>query len=179
MARKPKPTPIAFSAALAEVLRHEGGYVDHPSDPGGATNLGITINTLRDWRGGEVSKADVEALTEEEAAKIYRALYWDRIGGDDLPPALAFMVFDAAVNHGPGRAAQFLQRAVGAKPDGAVGPKTIAAAQAADPLAALIEVAAERMLFYAGLRHFAQFGRGWSRRLMNVTARAARMAEGA
>ena len=98
-------TAANFDRALTAVLRHEGGYVDHPSDPGGATNLGVTRATLAQWRGRAVSKAEVKALTRAEAAKIYRALYWDEIAGDALPAGLDFAVFDYCVNSGPGRAA--------------------------------------------------------------------------
>ena len=98
-------TASNFEASLAAVLKHEGGYADHPSDPGGATNLGVTRATLTRWRGRPVSKAEIRALTRAEAAKIYRALYWDEIAGDVLPAGLDFAVFDYCVNSGPGRAA--------------------------------------------------------------------------
>ena len=124
-----------FSRALDAVLRHEGGYADHPADPGGATNLGITRATLVRWRGRPVSRAEVKALTRGEAAKIYRAFYWDEIAGDELPPGVDFAVFDYCVNSGPGRAARTLQSAAGVRPDGRIGKITLAAVNAHEPAA--------------------------------------------
>lgn len=162
----------AFAAALAHVLHYEGGYSDHAEDPGGATNHGITHITLEAWRGKSVTKADVAALSLDEARAIYRKNYWDTCRCDDLPPALAFMTFDCAVNQGVGRASRFLQAAVGAAQDGAIGPKTIAAVKAADPRKAVTEYAARRMVHYGELSTFSTFGLGWSRRLMATLAGA-------
>gem|GEM_PF-6374819 len=77
-----------FSACLAHVLASEGGYVDHTKDPGGATNMGITLATLQEWRGRPIAKTDVRDLTRDEAAAIYRAKYWNKVKGDDLPAGL-------------------------------------------------------------------------------------------
>jgi hypothetical protein len=118
---------LRFAACLEEVLWHEGGYADNPRDPGGATNLGITIATLGEWRGRAVTKADVKALTREEAAAIYRARYWKRVRGDALPAGLDLAVFDFAVNSGPARAVKALQRELGVAQDGLVGPVTLGA----------------------------------------------------
>jgi lysozyme family protein len=100
----------SFEPSLAHVLKHEDGYVNHPADPGGATNLGITAATLAQARGHPVSAADVAALTRAEAAAIYRRLFWNPARSDDLPAGLDHAVFDLAVNSGPGRAARLLQR---------------------------------------------------------------------
>ena len=102
-----------FERALPLVLKHEGGYVDHPNDPGGATNLGVTIGTLSSWLGRPATKAEVKALTRATVAPIYRKNYWAAIRGDELPAGLDYAVFDFAVNSGPKRAAMALQRAVG------------------------------------------------------------------
>ncbi|AZU05161.1 hypothetical protein X907_2650 [Glycocaulis alkaliphilus] len=158
----------AFAQALAHVLLHEGGYVDHPEDPGGATNFGITLATLQSWRGRSVTKADVRALTKGEAGEIYKARYWDSCRCDELPGPVAFIVFDAAVNHGVGRAVRLLQEAVGVASDGRIGPVTIAAVASARPAALVTEIAARRMVLYASLAHFRTFGLGWSRRLMGT-----------
>lgn len=164
----------AFAAALEHVLSHEGGYVDHPRDPGGATNFGITLATLSRFRGRPVTKAEVRALTLDEAKQIYRRNYWDACRCGDLPPQLAFMVFDCAVNQGPARAITFLQAAVGTTQDGVMGPKTKAAAWATVPKgnAAICEYAAQRMKHYGSLSTFSTFGLGWSRRLMTTLAGA-------
>ena len=164
-----------FEAAVDHVLSHEGGYVDHPADPGGATNMGITHATLARYRGKPVSKADVGALTRHEAAAIYHALYWRPVSGDHLPPPLALMVFDCAVNQGRARAARWLQRSVGASPDGIIGPKTLAAAQASDLRQVIVRFSAYRLFHYTGLSIWPVFRKGWTRRLLDtlwVSARA-------
>lgn len=161
-----------FQPALAHVLKLEGGFIDHASDPGGATNMGITRKTLEAWRGESVTVMDVRELSRDESGSIYRTRYWDAIHGDQLPAGVALFVFDAAVNHGPKQAARFLQRAAGAKDDGWIGPATLEAVGRADPHELLIEMGAQRMVFYAGLPTFDTFGLGWSRRLMDTVAAA-------
>lgn len=159
-----------FDRALAFVLQYEGGYSDHPSDPGGATNRGITIAELAAVRGHAVTKDDVRALTVAEAGQIYRTRYWAAIRGDDLPAGVDVAVFDCAVNQGVGRATRFLQQASGATVDGVLGPKTLAAAQHAS----LDEFMAQRMNSYGLLSGlFKTFGLGWSRRLMACYALSA------
>lgn len=161
-----------FAKALDHVLQWEGGYVDHPDDPGGATNFGITLATLQGWRGRSVTKADVKALTKAEAGEIYKARYWDSCRCDELPEGVGAIVFDAAVNHGAGRAARLLQEALNVTADGQIGPVTLAAARAADARALVCEIAARRMVLYGNLAHFRTFGLGWSRRLMGTVVGA-------
>lgn len=161
-----------FKEALEHVLQWEGGYVDHPDDPGGATNMGITLATLQSWRGRIVTRADVKALTPAEAGKIYKARYWDQCRCDELPEGVDTIIFDAAVNHGTGRAARLLQEALNVTSDGRIGPITLAAAKRADPRALVSEIAARRMLLYGSLAHFRTFGLGWSRRLMTTLVAA-------
>lgn len=163
---------MTFSRALSHVLEYEGGYVDHPSDPGGATNMGITRQTLFEWRGQPVSKEDVRRLTRKEAGDIYKARYWDKVQGDEWPEGIAFMLFDAAVNHGPARAVIFAQEAVRVSADGVLGPITKRALLNAEIRDTMIEMAARRMAFYAQIRTFPTFGLGWSRRLMATLAQA-------
>lgn len=165
-----------FEACLAHVLQSEGGYVDHPSDPGGATNMGITIATLRTWRGRSVTKADVKALTRAEAAAIYRKNYWDAVRGDDLPRGLDLVAFDAAVNSGVSRGAKWLQSALGVPDDGKVGPKTIAAANAAHKDAVIDRACDLRLGFLRQLGTWKTFGKGWTRRVESVRAAASKMA---
>lgn len=168
----PKAGGDPFAVALAEVLKHEGGYVDHPKDPGGATNRGVTLATLSAWLGRQATKAEVKALTVEAVTPIYRKNYWDAVRGDELPPGVALMVFDLAVNSGPARAARFLQDAVGAPVDGKVGPATVAKANAADPAQTIEKLRALRERFYRGLGTFPTFGKGWLKRLADVTTLA-------
>ncbi len=162
-----------FSAALKHVLKFEGGYSDHPLDPGGATNLGITKRTLERFRKRSVTKAEVKALKTPEAAAIYRRDYWNRAACDRLPSGIDLAVFDCAVNQGVGRARKYLQQAARVRVDGAIGERTLAAVKAADKRALLLEFMALRMRRYGLLnRLFAAFGLGWSRRLMATMAEA-------
>ena len=124
--------PSQFENAVGLVLQHEGGFVQHPSDPGGATKFGITHATLARARGHPVSVDDVRSLTREEAIAIYRRLYWDAVRAEELPPGLDLAVFDLAVHSGPLRAVRMLQAVLGVEADGIVGPVTLAAARRAD-----------------------------------------------
>ncbi|MEM8956584.1 MAG: glycoside hydrolase family 108 protein [Pseudomonadota bacterium] len=156
--------PNNFAACMAVVLEHEGGYVDHPDDPGGATNLGITHLTLADWRGKPVSKSDVRALERTEAEEIYRARYWNALNCDGLPPGVDLVLFDFGVNAGPARAARMLQRIVGATVDGQIGPKTLAATARHAPDSLIERFSDDRLASYRRLKHWGSFGRGWTRR---------------
>lgn len=167
-----------FAAALDAVLRHEGGYVDHPADPGGATNLGVTRATLARWRGRAVSRAEVRGLTRAEAARIYRALYWDEVAGDALPAGLDFAVFDYCVNSGPRRAARALQAVAGVRTDGHIGPITLAVVNARRTPGLICAYCRKRLSFLERLRAFSVFGRGWRRRVRETEALALAMASG-
>ena len=165
--------PGRFADCLAELLRQEGGYVDNPADPGGATNLGITLATLSDWRGRPVTKQEVRDLTKSEAGAIYRARYWNVVRADSLPPGLDLAVFDFAVNSGPARAVKTLQAVVGAAQDGAVGPITLAAiARASGTVKIITELSDARMRYLRSLPTWESFGRGWTRRVEEVKAAA-------
>lgn len=157
-------TSAAFDRALAFVLHHEGGekITDDPRDLGGLTKWGISKRAYPDL--------DIRALTRDDAAAIYRRDYWQAARCDDLPPAVAMMVFDTAVNQGVGTAAKFLQLAAGVTADGAIGPKTIAAVRQADVTTLLTEFAARRMSHYGRRSHFDVYGLGWARRLMACAA---------
>ncbi len=157
-----------FERCLDEVLKFEGGYVDHPRDPGGATNMGITLATLKAWRGVPVSKADVRALTRSEAAAIYHKNYWLASGADAAPAGLDLMLFDASVNHGVGRAVKWVQNILGLKQDGIAGPDTRAALAKADSHSAAMDMAKTRDAFYKSLSTYDTFGKGWMRRLNHV-----------
>lgn len=156
-----------FETALRHVLRFEGGYVDHPDDPGGATNLGITRATLAAYRGRPVSKGEVRALGHETARAIYRRQYWDTLRCDEMPAGIDLALFDSGVNQGTARASRLLQTALKVGVDGIIGPVTLGAVQKAEPLGLLNEFMALRMQAYGRLsRLFRTFGLGWSRRLM-------------
>ncbi len=162
----------SFEHVLPHLFRHEGGYADHPSDPGGATKCGVTRATLAAWRGRAVSKSEVRALTKAEAAAIYRARYWDAVKGDRLPAGIDYAVFDAAVNSGPARAAKWLQAAVRVPQDGIVGPVTLAAAASGDPARLIGDISEIRLAFLRALSTWPVFGKGWSRRVEEVGAEA-------
>lgn len=155
---------------MPRILKHEGGFVNHPADPGGATNRGVTIGTLRklgiDKDGdGDSDLADLKALTEADAAKVFKRFYADAVQADLLPRGVDYAVTDFAVNSGPVRAAQHLQRALGVEADGHIGPKTIAAAAKADPAKVIEAVCASRLAFMRQLSAWATFGKGWSARV--------------
>lgn len=157
-----------FDEALKAVLHHEGGYVNHPSDPGGMTNLGCTKRVWEEWCGHEVDEKAMRALTPADVAPLYKAKYWDKIKGDDLPAGVDYVVFDAAINSGPGRAAKWLQSCVGVEPDGGIGPKTLAAVAAFDAKTLVDDYAKRRLSFLMDLPTWATFGKGWGRRVEEV-----------
>jgi lysozyme family protein len=154
-----------FAPSLAHVLEHEGGWADHPKDPGGATMKGVTLATYSDWLGRQATKAELRAISDEHLRAIYKTRYWDAVQGDALPAGLDYVVFDMAVNSGPRRAAQMLQSAVGVTPDGMIGPKTLAAVAAHDPGSLIAAFQRSRQHFLEALPTFATFGKGWARRV--------------
>lgn len=165
-----------YARAFALTLKHEGGYVDNAADPGGATNLGVTIGTLSTWLGRRATKAEVRALTKDSVAPIYRRFFWDVIRGDDLPAGVDYAVYDFGVNSGPRRGAQALQRAVGVADDGKIGPVTLAAV-ASKPADQIVQrICADRLRFLKGLKTWRTFGKGWGRRVDEVQAAALEMA---
>ena len=161
-----------FSEALEVILHHEGGYVNHPKDPGGETNLGVTKRVYEEF-GGEKEMKD---LTKEDVEPIYKQNYWDRVKGDNLPEGLDLCIFDFAVNAGPGRAAKFIQRLVGTTVDGGIGPNTLKCIDdyvKENSVAETIEkYQSMRQEYYEGLSTFETFGRGWTRRVDEVTQEA-------
>ena len=181
----PDPTAMErFARCLDVVLAQEGGYADHPADPGGATNMGITRKTLARWR--EVApwwalpKDAVRALDRDEAARIYEAEYWRAVRGDELPAGLDLALFDYAVNSGPARAAKALQAILEVAADGVIGPLTLGALRAriaAEGVAAIIvALCGGRLDFLQRLASFTMFGRGWTRRVAAIRAAALAMA---
>ena len=164
-----------YEKCLETILHHEGGYVNHPDDPGGETNLGVTKRVYEEWGGTK----DMKDLTVEDVAPIYKKNYWDRVKGDELPSGLDLCVFDFGVNAGTGRAAKYLQNMVGATADGAIGPATLRTVYAYVQIEGLEHAIGEyqhnRQGYYEGLKHFATFGRGWTRRVSETTALAFEM----
>jgi lysozyme family protein len=165
----------AFPHALKTILHHEGGWADHPKDPGGATMKGVTLAVYREYLGRDVSKEELRNIPQEHLLNLYKTRYWDKARCDDLPAGVDLVVFDMAVNGGPGRAAKLLQIAVGATPDGAIGPKTLAMVNAEDPTELVKKFSDERRAFYKALPIYATFGKGWLRRVDEVEAEAIKM----
>lgn len=158
---------MSFDSALAFTLGREGGFSDHPDDPGGATFRGVTQSTFSAFlRSRGLSERPVSGMTEAELRAIYRR-YWDDAGCPYLPERLAACAFDAAVNMGPGQAIRQLQRALWVEADGAIGPATIRAAQEVDELRAVYAMLTLRREFYAELakRTGPTFLRGWIARV--------------
>jgi lysozyme family protein len=164
-----------FESALEAVLHHEGGFVNHPADPGGMTNLGVTKKVWEEWVGHEVDEKTMRGLTPEIVGPMYKAKYWDKVKGDELPSGVDYAVFDAAVNSGPGRAAKWLQGCVGVEQDGGIGPKTLAAVSAINSAELVEDYAKRRLSFLMDLPHWGTFGKGWGRRVAAVQTVAATM----
>jgi lysozyme family protein len=165
-----------FPQCFALVLKNEGGYVDNPADPGGATNLGCTKAVWEQYVGHSVTKDDIKALTPNDVMPLYKAKYWDTIKGDDLPEGVDYAVFDFAINSGPSRAAKALQSVLGVTPvDGQIGPATLAACETANPRDVATAVCEARLAFLQTLPTYDTFGRGWSRRVSEVEESAFKM----
>lgn len=149
-----------FDQAFDRLIGHEGGYANHPSDPGGETMWGVTARVAR----ANGYQGDMRALPRDLAKAIYRKAYWTPVKADQLPEGVRFDVFDAAVNSGVGQAAKWLQRAAGVTDDGSIGPATIAAATAAGPMLAA-RFNGQRLQFMTDLPAWGSFGKGWARRI--------------
>jgi len=157
-----------FETALAHLLSYEGGFVNHPADPGGMTNLGVTKKVWEEWRGQRVDEAEMRALTPEKVGPLYKAKYWDMVQGDRLPHGVDMCVFDCAVNSGVKRASKLLQRAVNVEDDGVIGRATIAAVESLNADEVIDRFCAERLTFLESLPTFATFGEGWTNRITQV-----------
>lgn len=165
-----------FQKCLEIILHHEGGYVNHPKDPGGETNLGVTKRVYEEWGGTK----DMKDLTVEDVAPIYKKNYWDRVKGDNLPAGLDLCIFDFAVNAGPGRAAKMIQRMIGVTVDGGIGPMTLQALgiyeeEVGGVNEVIIEYQKQRQSYYESLKNFDTFGKGWTRRVDETTIIATEM----
>ena len=166
-----------FQHCLDIILHHEGGWVNHPRDPGGETNLGVTKRVWEAWGGTK----PMTELTKEDVAPLYEKNYWHKVKADDLPAGFDLAVFDWAVNSGPGRAAKKLQAMIDTEVDGGIGPNTL---RSLDEYIQHhgIEKSIEnykniRQSFYESLSTFDSFGRGWTRRNEETYAAALKMVD--
>lgn len=164
-----------FEESLALVLKHEGGWVDDPHDPGGETNMGVTIGTWEDWVGHKVVPGSLKSLTVKDIAPLYKVKYWDKVKGDQLPNGVDYAVFDYAVLAGPSRATKTLQSCAGVNADGIIGPKTLAAVNSKNPVDLSRCICDNRLAFLKSLPTWPRYGKGWSRRIADVRLTAARM----
>ena len=158
------------------VLKHEGGFVNHPKDPGGMTNLGVTRTNWELYLNRDVTEAEMRALTPEIVKPFYKKNYWDRIRGDELPSGVDYAAYDLAVNSGTGRAAKYLQQIAGVTADGVIGPRSVEAIKKCDAEDTVDEICNMRMDFLKNLNTFDTFGKGWTTRVNDVKAKATEMA---
>ena len=165
-----------WDASFEMVLKHEGGYVNDPRDPGGRTNLGVTQRAWEAWLVRTVTESDMRALTPEKVKPFYKAMYWDKIKGDQLPNGVDYAAYDFAVNSGVGRAAKFLQTIAGVTADGALGPKSMGAIRECNPEQMVDALCEMRLDFLKRLPTFETFGKGWRIRVAEVKTRADSMA---
>lgn len=168
-----------FESSLKHLLAHEGGWSDHPADPGGATMKGVTLEVFREFkRNPHITKEELRNISDEDLAAIYKKRYWDAVRADELVSGVDYAVFDCAVNSGPGRAIKVLQACVGTTPDGGFGSVTMAAvAQFQGDVAKTLvkEYCEKRLDFLKSLKTFEVFGRGWERRVNEVEKTALEM----
>ena len=166
---------LNYQKCLETILHHEGGYVNHPKDPGGETNLGVTKRVYEEWGGTK----DMKDLTVADVAPIYKKNYWDRVKGDELPSGLDLCVFDFGVNAGTGRAAKYLQTMIGTVADGGIGPNTLQAlglyVEEVGVEDAVRNYQEARQEYYESLSTFETSGKGWTRRVRETTELAMEM----
>jgi lysozyme family protein len=168
-----------WDACFDMVIKNEGGFVNHPQDPGGMTNLGVTRSAWQGYLNRDVTEIEMRALTPEVVKPFYKAFYWDRIKGDSLPSGVDYAAYDLAVNSGPHKSAQYLQEIAGVNVDGMIGPKSLEAIQSCDAEQTADAICDMRLDFLKRLPTFNTFGKGWSRRVAEVKAKAISMANGA
>lgn len=169
-----------FDKCIEHVLKEEGGYVNHPSDPGGMTNLGVTARVWEEWVGHPVDEKQMRNLTKADVVPLYQRKYWNACRCNELPTGLDLCVFDTAVNSGPGRAIKILQSCIGVPADGAIGSVTIAAVSQfrGGALVHLIEeYCAARKAYLMSLPTFTTFGKGWTRRVNDLKEAAIKQVE--
>lgn len=166
---------IKFTRCLNVTLSHEGGWSDHPDDPGRATMKGVTQKTYEAYKGRKVTKQELRNIPDHELHDIYRRGYWNMVRGSQLPDGVDLCAFDGAVNSGPVQGSKWVQRAAkmaARDVDGVIGPVTLQAVRSQPPVEIVKRACSNRMGFLQGLRTWSTFGRGWSRRVADVEAHA-------
>jgi lysozyme family protein len=172
-----------WKQAFEQMLKSEGGFTDDERDKGnklpdgrkGSTMLGVTQFNWEQHVGHQVTHDDMRALTPADVEPLYKKRYWDAVRADELPSGIDYLIFDMGVNSGPWRSIMLLQTAVGTTPDGALGPITMSAVWAADPVKLIQNFSAEKKTFYRGLDDFKTYGTGWLNRVVDVKVKATSM----
>ena len=152
-----------FKKCLELVLKSEGGWVNHPSDPGGETNLGVTKRVWEEWIGHPVES--LKNLTKDQVAPLYEQRYWRPCYGEVLPRGLDLIVFSMGVNAGPGRSVKLLQSSIGCLPDGVIGPATRGVIRDSNTATLITKFSETRREYYKSLKTFSMFGKGWLARV--------------
>lgn len=166
-----------FDEALKHTLKEEGGFSDHPQDPGGATMKGITLAVYREYKkNSHLTPDDLKAIPQDEVEDIYRRRYWNACQCDVLPSGVDVCVFDTAVNSGPGRAAKILQECLGVTADGSIGAGTLAALAKTQPKLVVLDYIAKRQAYLESLKTFPVFGKGWTARVSRLKDLALKIA---
>lgn len=164
-----------FDQSLALVLKHEGGFVNNPKDPGGMTNLGVTKATYESYVGHAVDEETMRGLTPQIVAPLYKRSYWDACHCDDLPDGVDYVVFDFAVNSGTRRAIKTMQKCAGVADDGIIGPATMKAVLDRNPRDLAADICEARLAFLQALPTWQYFGKGWGRRVADIEQTAFHM----
>lgn len=172
-----------FDASLKHLLKSEGGFTNDPRDPGnklpdgraGCTMLGVTQATYESFIGKRTTQEKMRTLTAEDVGPIYRKKYWDAVKGDELPSGLDYLMFDFAVNAGPGRAVKVMQQSLNVTADGVIGRITMKAISEADPQELIEKFSDAKEAYYRSLKTFETFGKGWLRRVAEVKEYASEM----
>lgn len=166
-----------FDKTFERSMGHEGGYQCDPKDRGNWTSGEVGKGTNKGTKWGlsaaTYPSLDIKNITYEQAKEIYYKDWWVKFGMDKWPNALAYQMFDAAINHGTVRANQFLQSAVGTKPDGIIGPITTSTVLAANPNDVLLLFLAERLEYLTNVKTWDAYSKGWSRRVAQCLRYAA------
>lgn len=163
-----------LAACIKIMLKHEGGWADHPRDPGGATMKGVTMARYR-VTYPNATKTQLRNISDADVQRIYKIDYWDTVRGDLLPFGVDLAVFDYGVNSGPARSIRALQSVLAVRADGLIGAITINAATAANGMTVVKKLCASRLSFVRGLKTFDVFGKGWARRIADIEARGVAM----
>jgi lysozyme family protein len=163
-----------YVKCLGWLLLSEGGYVNDPRDPGGATNKGVTQRVYNGWRIRQHQQTQsVRQISPDEVSAIYKMQYWDAVRGDDMPSGVDYCLFDEGANSGPVRSIRDLQSALKIKSDGHIGLVTMQTVAGVSDRRALVNAVCDyRLSFLRRLRTFKFFGRGWRARVERVRVQA-------